>query len=322
MMRKRSDDMLGFDIGGTKCAVSVGENAGGVFTISDKRVMPTDLSVSPYEMLDRLIGAAREITNDFSKMGISCGGPLDAARGVILSPPNLPGWDEVEVVSYLEKSLGGKAYLCNDADACALAEWQYGAGRGSHTMAFLTFGTGLGSGLILGDRLWQGSHGLAGEVGHIRLAPRGPVGYHKKGSFEGFCSGGGIRQLGQMAAREVLARGEILPYCKNEEELDGINARVLADYARQGEPVAMDIFKAVGRRLGSGLAILADVIDPEVIVIGSVFARCEDLIRPHMEPIFTREALVGDKCRIVPAALGEQIGDYAALTVAQMEEWI
>ena len=100
----------------------------------------------------------------------------------------------------------------------------------------------------------------------------------------------------------------------------GAYGTVCAD--REGEPVAMDIFKTVGRRLGAGLAILADVIDPEVIVIGSVFARCEDLIRPHMEPIFMRESLVGDQCRIVPAALGEQIGDYAALTVAQMEEWI
>ena len=314
--------MLGFDIGGTKCAVSVGERLDGALKIIDKRVMPTDLSVSPYEMLARLCDAAREMTDDFSRMGISCGGPLDAARGVILSPPNLPGWDEIAVVEYLEKTLGGRAYLCNDADACALAEWQYGAGRGSHTMAFLTFGTGLGSGLILGDRLWQGSHGLAGEIGHIRLSPRGPIGYHKKGSFEGFCSGGGIAQLGQMAAREVLERGESLPYCMCEAELPSINARILAAYARKGDPVALDIFKTVGKRLGAGLAILADVIDPEVIVIGSVFARCEDLIRPHMEPIFLREALVGERCRIVPAALGEQIGDYAALTVAQMEEWI
>lgn len=314
--------MLGFDIGGTKCAVSVGESVNGALRILDKRVMPTDHSVSPYEMLDRLCGAAREMTDDFSKMGISCGGPLDAKRGVILSPPNLPGWDEIEVVAHLEKELGGRAYLCNDADACALAEWQYGAGRGSHTMAFLTFGTGLGSGLILGDRLWQGAHGLAGEIGHIRLAPRGPVGYRKKGSFEGFCSGGGIAQLGQAAARDALMRGEPLPYCKSESDLPTVNARVLADYARQGEPVALDIFKTVGRRLGAGLAILADVIDPEVIVIGSVFARCEDLIRPHMEPVFLRESLAGERCRIVPAALGEQIGDYAALTVARSEEWI
>ena len=144
--------MLGFDIGGTKCAVSVGKTVGDGLQILDKRVMPTDLSVSPYEMLARLCAAAREMTDDFSRIGVSCGGPLDAKAGLILSPPNLPGWDEIAVVDYLQRELGGRAYLCNDADACALAEWQYGAGRGSHTMAFLTFGTGLGSGLILGDR--------------------------------------------------------------------------------------------------------------------------------------------------------------------------
>ena len=258
-----------------------------------------------------------------TRAGISCGSPLNSQTGVIVCPPNLAdGWYGFPIVEWVKKEFGLSAVLQNDANACAVAEWKFGAGKGTKNMIFLTFGTGLGSGLILGDRLWQGAHGLAGEIGHIRLAPRGPIGYRKKGSFEGFCSGGGIAQLGQAAAREVLARGEILPYCKCEADLPNINARVLADYARQGELTALAIFKTVGQRLGAGLAILADVIDPEVIVIGSIFARCEDLIRPHMEPVFLRESLEGSSCRIVPAALGEQIGDYAALTVARSEEWI
>jgi len=309
--------MIGLDIGGTKCAVTVGELRDGQLVILDKRVMPTDRSVTPYEMLTRMCDAAADMSRDISQVGISCGGPLDTASGRILSPPNLPGWDDVRAVEFVERRLGCRTALRNDADACALAEWRYGAGKGSDTMAFLTFGTGLGAGLILGGQLWQGSHGMAGEVGHIRLAPRGPVGYRKKGSFEGFCSGGGIAQQAQAAAARVLAAGKTLPYCRGPKDLADLDARILAEYARQGEPIACRVFEQVGRRLGSGLAILADIIDPQVIVIGSIFARCEDLLRPPMERVFRREALAPEHCRIVPAALGESIGDVAALSVAQ-----
>lgn len=308
--------MIGLDIGGTKCAVSVGEVCGERLVIQDKRVIPTDTSSAPYEMLARMCDAARELTDDMSRIGISCGGPLDISGGRILSPPNLPGWDDVRVVDFVKQRLGGRVTLRNDADACALAEWRYGAGRGCDSMVFLTFGTGLGAGLILGGRLWQGAHGMAGEVGHIRLATKGPEGYRKKGSFEGFCSGAGIARQARLEAARRLSEGNPLWYCRSEQELSALDTRLLAEQARGGDPTACRIFERVGRRLGGGLAILADMLDPEVIVIGSVFVRCEDLLRPAMERVFAREALAPERCRILPAALGESIGDMAALCVA------
>ena len=308
--------MIGFDIGGTKCAVSVGTEHDGILDIKEKRIIDTDLSVSPYVMLDRMCDIAREMTDDLSRIGISCGGPLDPQRGIILSPPNLRGWDEVRAVEYIEEKLGGKAALRNDADACALAEYKYGAGRGYHSMAFFTFGTGLGAGLILGGKLWQGSRGLAGEAGHIRLAEDGPVGYRKKGSFEGFCSGNGMAQLGRAAAKKALDEGKVLPYCKSYDDLDRISAKLLADYAREGEPVAKSVFDETATRLGQGLAIVFDLLDIEVAVIGSIFTRCEDLLREGMEKVLFAEALSGSDCKVLPAALGEKIGDYAALSVA------
>ena len=196
--------MIGFDIGGTKCAVIIGEERNGEIVILDKRKIETDHGVSAYEMIDRMCALAESMTDDFSRIGISCGGPLDSKKGVILSPPNLPGWDNIEIVSYLEKRYGGKAAIQNDANACAIAEWRYGAGKGSQNMIFLTFGTGLGAGLILDGKLYAGTNDMAGEVGHIRLSDYGPVGYGKKGSFEGFCSGGGIAQLGRIMATEKL----------------------------------------------------------------------------------------------------------------------
>ena len=314
--------MLGFDIGGTKCAVILGEERNGEIVILDKQKIDTDHSVSAYEMIDRMCALAEEMTNDFSRIGISCGGPLDSKKGVILSPPNLPGWDNIEIVSYLEKRYGGKVAILNDANACAVAEWKYGAGKGSSNMIFLTFGTGLGAGLILDGKLYCGTNDMAGEVGHIRLSDYGPVGYGKKGSFEGFCSGGGIAQLGRIMATEKLQMGETVSYCKSIDDLDKITAKSIAESAYCGNEDAKEVYRICGEKLGFGLSVLIDILNPEVIVIGSVFGRCEDLLREEMEKKIKEETLFYSRevCRVVPAKLSENIGDIAALSVASMIE--
>ena len=222
--------LLGFDIGGTKCAVITARYEDGELSFCGRESIPTDRSVGPYEMIDRLCALADTMLEEKPcAIGISCGNPMDSKKGIILSPPNLPGWDNVEIVRVLEERYGAHAYLQNDADACAIAEWRFGAGRGVQNMVFMTFGTGLGAGLILDGRLYAGTNDNAGEAGHIRLAKIGPVGYGKEGSFEGFCSGGGIAQIGQMLIREKLQMGESLPYWTNMKELDGITAKVLAE---------------------------------------------------------------------------------------------
>jgi len=147
----------------------------------------------------------------------------------------------------------------------------------------------MGAGLILGGRLYRGSCGMAGEIGHMRMSPFGPTGYGKVGSFEGFCSGGGIAQLGQTLALEKLQRGETLPYCKDKSELGGITAKILADHARLGDETAMETYRLCGEKLGEGLSVLIDVLNPQTIVIGSIFARAEDLLREPMERALKRE---------------------------------
>ena len=211
--------MIGFDIGGTKCAVSIGYEENGELIVTDKKVIPTDLSILPYTMIDRMCALAEELTDKFDAIGISCGGPLSANRGEILSPPNLPGWDNVKIVEYLEnKYKGCHAYLQNDANACALAEWKYGAGHGSNSMMFFTFGTGLGAGIVIDGKIYDGASSMAGEAGHIRLAKDGPIGYGKAGSFEGFCSGNGIAQIGRKLVSDALSKGATLPYCNSVPE--------------------------------------------------------------------------------------------------------
>ena len=189
--------ILGFDIGGTKCAVITATWDGEKVTLLKKEKCETLHTISGEEMLERLIALAEKLLDGKpDAIGISSGGPLDEKAGVILSPPNLPRWRDVPVTRILEAHFGVRAYLKNDANACALAEWRFGAGEGCEHMIFLTFGTGLGAGIIANGRLYSGANGGAGEVGHVRLAEDGPVGYGKSGSFEGFCSGGGIARLG------------------------------------------------------------------------------------------------------------------------------
>ena len=298
--------LIGIDIGGTKCAVVQGDenmNITGKIRMETKGVEETLSAI--FEAVERF--------GPCDAIGISCGGPLDEEKGIICSPPNLPGWDDIRITEMLTQRFGVPAYMRNDANACALAEWRYGAGKGTKNMAFLTFGTGMGSGLILNGALYSGTNGNAGEVGHIRLAPKGPVGYGKAGSFEGFCSGGGMAQLGKTLAEKYLKQGGVLPY-KTED----ITAKLLAEQARLGDPVANEVFKISGEKLGAALSVLIDILNLEAIVIGSVYARCEDLLKPHAERVIFEETLLPSRqvCRLLPAALSENIGDIAALTVA------
>ena len=310
---------MGFDIGGTKCAVITAEWDGKEIKLLKKEKCATDLSITPKEMIDKLIALADGIIdNKPEAIGISCGGPLDSKKGIIMNPPNLTGWDNIEIVKQIETYYNVPVHLQNDANACAVAEWKFGAGKGSENMVFLTFGTGLGAGLILNGKLYSGTNDNAGEVGHIRLSQFGPVGYGKSGSFEGFCSGNGIAQLGYTLALEKAQRGEYPEYFKKGYTQSDVTAKTIADAADNGDKTAIEAYRICGEYLGKGLSVIIDILNPEKIVIGSVFARSENLLREAMEKEIYKEALnlSADCCRVVPATLGEKIGDYAAIATA------
>jgi glucokinase len=301
---------LGFDIGGTKCAVCLG-TADGV--IIDRRSFPTEEPKGPAQTITRLFAAADELVRTHAArplaVGIACGSPLDPEAGIIQSPANLPSWKDVAIVAMVKQRLGIPAFLENDANAGALAEWWFGAGRGARNMVFMTFGTGMGAGLILDSRLYRGTNVYAGEVGHLRLAPYGPVGCRKAGSFEGFCSGGGMAQVAR-CERQAWEGPTVLPEQPTAKEV-GLAAQA-------GDALALHILTLTGRYLGHGLAIVLDLLNPQVVVLGSIFVRCERFLRPAMDEVLRVEALAQtySVCRIVPAQLGEAIGDVAAISIA------
>ena len=301
---------LGIDIGGTKSAVVIGDDRGAII---DKVSFPTEEPKGPEQCIERLLQTSEHLISKhgirITATGVACGSPLDPDLGIIQSPAQLQSWKDVEITKIFQDRFLVPAFLDNDANAGALAEFCFGAGKGCKHMAFLTFGTGMGAGFVLNGDIYRGANCYAGEVGHIRLEANGPVGCRKAGSFEGFCSGAGIAQI---------ARAELKTF-------DGISilgpnptTRDVGEAAAKGDRLALQVFEISGRYLGKALAIMLDTLNLERIIIGSIFLRCEKFIRPAMEEALREEALpqVISVCKILPAGLGESVGDYAALSVA------
>ncbi len=314
--------LAGIDIGGTKCAVTLGQEKEAGIEILCKEKFPTE--GTPQDVIEKLTGTLEKLLEQnpdipLSAVGISCGGPLDSKRGLILSPPNLPGWDHIDVVKPFEERFHVPARVENDANACALAEWMWGAGKGTKNMIFLTFGTGMGAGLILNGELYSGTNDMAGEVGHMRLAEDGPEGYGKRGSFEGFCSGGGIARMAVPRIWRWLEEGRHTEILQKGQNPETVTAQEIGIAAQRGDELAQILMEDTGKMLGRGVAILIDLLNPQKIVIGSIFLRQEQILREPMQRMIEQEALSYSRkvCEIVPAGLGEQLGDYAALSVAR-----
>ncbi len=301
--------ILGLDIGGTKTAVVLGDRRGRISLRTEFATRP-ERGFEPAfaelcEHVQRVAAQAQAAGNPPRVVSVSIGGPLEIERGMIHAPPNLPHWVDIPLKSLLTERTGLPVYIEHDGNAGALAEWYFGAARGARNVVFLTLGTGVGGGLILNGQLYRGTCDLAGEVGHVRIADNGPVAYGKAGAWEGFCGGAGIARWA----------AQMFPQRWGKEE---VTARRVAELARAGDAVALTVVREVGRHLGRGLAILLDVLNPEVIVVGSLAVRLGDLVLGPARAELQREALpqAVAACRIVPAQLGERLGDVAALCAA------
>lgn len=307
---------LGLDIGGTKCSAVLVcfQSEEKSIRIVSRYEIPT-IEYSHHEiirlLLDNCIQLQKKHRVKAIALGISCGGPLDIKNGMILSPPNLIGWEKVPIVQLCQDRLSIPVYLQNDANAGAMAEYLFGIGRGCKNMIFLTFGTGLGAGLILNGRLYSGTTDLAGEIGHVRLTEDGPEGYGKKGSVEGYCSGNGIARLGRIMLEESNEKTTLA-------NIKTLSAKNIANAAENGDALAISIYKESGKRLGQTLSILIDILNPEKIIIGGVFSKSRNLLISAMNEAIKEEALAYSAlhCQIVPTGLGNQIGDYASIAIA------
>jgi glucokinase len=314
--------LIGIDIGGTKTAVLLSAQPPAALS---RKEFPTRPAQGPERALQLIKSTIRDLLAEqgvgasaIARLGVSCGGPLDRVRGIIQSPPNLPTWDEVPIKAILEREFQAECLIENDANAGAVAEHRFGAGEGCQNMVFLTMGTGLGAGIITDGRLYRGTNDLAGEVGHLRLTRTGPVGHNKKGSAEGWASGGGMAQVAQQAVARAIKRKRPTRLAKLYKFGGPITAKDIGVAARQGDAVALQVLESTGERLGEVLAILVDLLNPDRIVIGGLAMRLGDLLLEPARRVMRREALdlPAQTCQVLPATLGERIGDVAALCIA------
>jgi glucokinase len=314
--------LVGIDIGGTKTAAVLSHQPPAVLARAEFATRPAK---GPQPALNLIKKTIHDLLSDqgldvstILRLGVSCGGPLDRIHGIIQSPPNLPTWEDVPLKAILEEEFKAECLVENDANAGAVAEHRFGAGCGCQNMVFLTMGTGLGAGLIVDGRLYRGTNDLAGEIGHIRLTRTGPIGHNKAGSAEGWASGGGMTQLAAQSVAAAQKKGKKSLLTEHVRSGKPITAREVGAAAQKGDAVAREIVRSTGERLGEVLAILVDVLNPERIVIGGLALRLGDLLLEPARRVLRREALEQsvNVCQVVPAALGESIGDVAALSVA------
>jgi glucokinase len=308
-------------IGGTKSTVALargGDTGTYDWLAREQLVTSADPVVTLGALTTALADQLAGVNGTLAGIGVVCGSPLDEDAGLVMAPPNLPQWTAVDVLTPFAERFGVRPTLLNDADAGALAEWIWGAGKGARSVVFLTMGTGLGAGLVLNGQLYRGATGLAGEVGHWRLSSTGPLGHGKAGSFEGFCAGSGIARQAQQAAAEQLSNGAPTAMAPDWASVAGLTAAQVGRAADEGDPLAERLWHSVGERLGAGLALLIDLLNPEVIVMGGIYNRQLDRLEPPMRGVLRHEALASSLkvCRIEPSALAERIGDWSGLAAA------
>jgi glucokinase len=307
--------VLGADIGGTKLAAGVVAPDG---TVLSHVTEPTDLSLGPDGVLDALAALCRRAVAEagvdvasVAGLGIACGGPLDPETGIVHSPPNLPGWDDVPVRDRLAEALRGlPAWIDNDATAGALAEWRFGAGRGCSDMVYLTISTGIGGGVVSGGRLLRGATGNGAELGHVSVRYDGwPCICGRRGCPEAFASGTNIARR----AREALANGEAsaLPPDATAEDV--------AAAAEAGDAVARRVWDETTEVLGELVASILNAWDPQLVVLGGGVTDAGDSLIVPIRERALRLALspaTRASARIERAALGQGLGVVAAAAVA------
>jgi glucokinase len=304
--------VLGFDVGGTKTAIV---EATTNVEILQRHEIPTNAS-KPFDevfpsvvaLAEKSIARAAQAGREVKAMSVSVGGPLRIQEGVLLDPPHLPGWHNIRLKERLAQKFHGLP-ICieHDGNAGALAEFRFGIGRkrsGLQNLVFLTFGTGLGAGLIVNGQIVHGASDTAGELGHWRLSDNGPTGYGKAGSWEGFASGAGLVQL---ASRMFPSR-----WPKNTP------IRVLVEAMLADEKDAMVVLTEAATWMGRGLALIVDAFNPEVIVLGSLAVLLGEQVLAPARRVVAKEALpqAAAACEILPSVLGMQIGDVAAVMAA------
>lgn len=310
-------EAIGVDLGGTKMLLGVVDPAGKTAWESRERSAGESES-ELVELLLREIEEARGERGGIEAVGLGIPARIDHEKGVALSAVNLP-IEDLPIRDIVVERAGLPTFVDNDANVAALAEHLYGAARGTRNSVLLTIGTGIGGGLVLGGEIYRGSIGAGAELGHMSIEMDGPPcqgSCRGRGCIETFASGTAIGREGRAAAEREpgSAIGKLLA---EGQEVDG---KAVTVAAQRGDETAVGVFEQAGRRLGVGLANLANIFDPEVIVIGGgVMAAGDLLLEPARAELQARALKPMNETPVLPAQLGEDAGMIGAAAMARIE---
>src|SRR5438477_12263543 len=290
--------LAGIDLGGTQVRVALARSDGqlvGSFKTE------TPLLGTPQRMV---AWAATEIERNrgrekVTSITIAAPGPIDIARGVLVNPPNLPGWRNVPLADLLHRATGARVHVANDADMAGLGEFHRGAGQGTRNMVYITWSTGVGGGLIIDGKLHRGAHGTAGEVGHMIIDPDGP-----------------LDNCGQRGCLEAFVGG------KNLGRETGRTASELFAAAARGDRQASVVVQQAARYMGIALISLTNVLDPEMFVMGGGVSRSWALIQPTILETLRSSPFIkpARRPRLRRARLGDRAGQVGAVEWARINQ--
>jgi glucokinase len=296
--------VLGLDIGGTKIAAGVVDPAGSVHSFVSA---PSRAEEGPAATLARLFELGRQAVSEsgidlaeIGAVGVGCGGPLDAVRGVLIAPPHLPGWHDVPVSQLAAEAFRLPVTLENDGTAAAAGEHRFGAGAGTRTMIYLTISTGVGGGAVIDGRLYRGAMGNGGEFGHVTVD----------------CKGRLCRGCGRRGCLEAYVSGTSIAERAHEAGLLGATAEDVARAALAGEPVASAVWNDTVEALGCGLTSIVNLFEPELVVLGGGVVRSgEQLVGPVRDAVHAGALGPAASARVVASFLGDQVGVAGAAAI-------
>ena len=310
-----SDCIIGVDLGGTQLRAA---RLDAELRLQERVAVPTEADRGRDHVLERILDTiARVLPQDTANVrgiGISAPGPLNPHTGVIVAPPNLPGWHNVPLRDIIQERFGRPTYVGNDANVAALAEAARGAAQGYDYVLYLTISTGIGSGIIDEGRLVVGAQGLGAEAGHLMLVVDGEV-----ADLEGVASGTAIARQ----AREALRRGassRILDLA--DGQIERVTAKIVGEAAATGDALAVDLIRRAGYRVGLGVVSLLHLFNPQIVVVGGGVTHTGDLLFAPMRQAVREHALDAayyEHVPIVPAALGDDVALIGAAALVRTD---
>lgn len=302
-MSDQLNAFLGINIGGTECSIVLGTREG---TFLDRSEWKTSGAPDPESCMAQIDGASRPWREryEIQGIGVAIGGPLDTGKGIILGPPNLPGWDRVPLQDALQSRFGIPVKVAHDAAACALAESRFGPHGVEASLVYLTCGTGFGAGVLQAGKILEGSNGVHPEVGHWRLTEGGPEAFGRAGSAEAYCSGKGFSRIASWKYPDRW--GSSIP-----------EPEQVTRWARDGDEQAGEVVAFQAKMTGRVCAMVAELLCPDKILLGSLARHLgsfwvEPVVKAYREEVFDR---IGESVRVEPASLGDRLQDLSALAV-------